>query len=245
MRKSVRNLLTITVIIFVIFLAEYCNAQTSGRFQVQNGDRLEDVTYIYNIPDSSSNSHLPLMIYVGGLSSPGIEFMWPYWKDFATKNNFAQLAVGFKFIDEDWKKNKSYQYPKVWSGEALMRILEILSRTDRVNTKELYLVGISAGAQFVHRFALIHPEICAAVAAHAAGGYDHPSKRIPTKFLITVGDLDNDKISRLEFAKLFVAACKKQGIDVEFKIMPGLGHRQTDDQNNLTQEFFLKVKSNR
>ncbi len=50
------------------------------------------------------------------------------WIDFANKNNFIILSPAFRFDQSDWEKRYSYQYPEVWSGEALLKMLEEKNR---------------------------------------------------------------------------------------------------------------------
>ena len=104
-------------------------------------------------------------------------------------------------------------------------------------------MGISAGAQFAHRFALLYPVKCKAVAAHAAGGYNLPHRKVRTRFLITVGDRDNKEISRVDFAVIFVKACQKKNINAQLKILQGIGHWQTPQQNEMSRQFFVSVKN--
>ena len=159
----------------------------------------------------------------------------------ADESHLAILGLGFLFIPEDWSKKASYQYPQVWSGKALLGILKKFSKEYPIDPQELYLFGISAGAQFSVRFAQMRPDLVKAVAAHAAGGFDLPKKFIPTKFLLTVGELDNKEITRLEMATQFAEACLKVGIDLRLKIIPGIAHRQTEEQNEMSRQFFTKI----
>lgn len=64
---------------------------------------------------------------------------------------------------------------------ALERILDDVGRLVHAKTDKLYLFGYSGGGQFVHRFALAHPERVAKLAVGAAGWYTMPdsSMRYP------------------------------------------------------------------
>ena len=66
---------------------------------------------------------------------------------FADEQRVAVLGLGFLFVEEDWETKTSYQYAQAWSGKALLEILKELSAQNPINPRELYLFGISAGAQ--------------------------------------------------------------------------------------------------
>jgi len=205
------------------------------------------VTYDLYLPALEKGETVPVFICVGGLPSYPDECSDFPWIKFANDEKIAILGLGFKFIDKDWPKKTSYQYAQVWSGRALIKILDILAQEAPIRKDELYFYGVSAGAQFGVRFALNWPQRARAVTAHAAGGYDAPQKYISTKFLITVGELDNTEYSRLEFAKHFTQFSRELGIEITLKIIPGIGHRQTEDQNEMSRNFIRKaiqVKSN-
>ena len=209
------------------------------------------VHYDLYLPKSSTSEKLPVLICVGGLPiidgkyvhSDATECSGEAWETFADTHGLAILGLGFLFDETQWKGNKSYQHPKAWSGKALMEILNKLAISDNLDPNNLYLFGISAGAQFSVRFAFYQPDAVKAVAAHAAGGYDKPKKKINTRFLITVGSEDNKDISRVDWAKFFVERATKLGIYVKPVLVYGLGHSQSDLQNELSRDFFRQVMS--
>jgi len=225
--------------------------QEEGEISLRRPDkkRQEIVTYTYYIPKTNRSSPLPVLVCLGGLNSQGGRYMGSDWKEFARENGFAILSPVFKFSVvseiENFNKRTSYHYPEAWSGETLITILKKIAKTENISSKKLYLFGHSAGAQFVHRFALLYPERCKAVAAHNAGSYDLPQRKINTKFLIAVGENDTTPISRVDLARKFVNACRKKRIKVELEIIPGAGHSLTQEQINLSHQFFLKARRRR
>ncbi|MCM8776302.1 MAG: ankyrin repeat domain-containing protein [Candidatus Omnitrophica bacterium] len=156
------------------------------------------------------------------------------------KNRFVLLSLGFKLDDEDFRKYESYQHPQVWSGTALLKILDRLSEDHPIDKTQLYLIGMSAGAQYVVRFALWRPPSCRAVAAHAAGAYDLPAGYVPVRFLITVGS--RDKSYRLEGAQNFEYYCRLNKIPAKLEIIPNLGHAFTQRQGEMSRQFFAEVR---
>ena len=209
----------------------------------------QSVHYDLYLPKTSDQHKLPVLVCVGGLPiidgkyvhSDPAECSGEAWEKFADENGVAILGLGFLFDEAQWQKKGSYQFPKAWSGKALQAILGELAKSAPIDPENLYLFGISAGAQFSVRYAFYQPNAVKAVAAHAAGGYDNPRKKIKTRFLVTVGSKDNEDISRVDWAKFFVAHAQKRGIFVKPVLIFGVGHQQTELQNEMSRDFFRKV----
>lgn len=182
------------------------------------------------------SNKIKALVFVPGLSGLGQSFVPQEAKKFAIANSMAIIAPTFKWDQDNWKRKESYQYPSVWSGEAFCKIIQNIRIQNDINIDELYLVGFSAGAQFVLRFALYKPELCQAVAAHASGGTVIPQKFQDTKFLISVGSMDK---SRIKKAKKFIGAAKSVDLYAEYKEYQ-VGHSVPDDFFKDVLLFFKK-----
>jgi len=235
-----RGLLTIFFCLSVLAAASLAQAQPFPEILVDNQGVWQRVPYHIYVPPVPAGVKVPVLVCVGGLPSGPDECTGPQWRNFSNRNRVAILGVGFTFVPEDWPAKTSYQYAQAWSGKALLKILDIVGKKNpALDAQKLYMFGISAGAQFCLRFAQMRPDLVRAVAAHASGGYDYPKGYIPTRFLITVGELDNQEIKRLDMAREFVELCRQQGIDVRFEVIPGLTHRQTQKQDSMSRQFFF------
>lgn len=207
------------------------------------------VHYYLYLPEEKPDGLFPVLVCIGGIPMEGDKYIHSDtaectgapWSQFIQENKIAILGIGFLFIPDDWPTKESYQFPKVWSGKALLEILDLVAKEYPINPQELYFFGISAGAQYAIRFAQMRPDISKAVTAHAAGGFDEPEGYIPTKFLLTVGNLDNEDIKRRDMAKEFTRLAKKKKIDIQLKIIPRLDHRQTELQNQMSGDFLEDV----
>lgn len=233
----------IKIIIFIYIILIFSNNIFAGKFKSgeveTSNDANQKVKFQYYFPDKldTTITTLNIIVCAGGLNSTGNEFTGSLWIEFADKNKFVILTPAFRFNQSDWEQQKSYQYPDVWSGEALIKILDTI--TFDIPYK-LYMIGFSAGAQFVHKFALLYPNITEAVFAHAAGGYEYPYKYIRTRFIVSVGANDNQRIDN---AKRFHQLCIDNTIDCELKIYPNLGHDFNSEQINAALNFFEKIKN--
>ncbi len=99
---------------------------------------------------------------------------------------FAPLAVrlGFAlalplFDDRHHRRYQQLLHPRrgIRSDLALLRTLDATAGRHGLDASRLFLFGYSGGAQFVHRFAMCHPQRTAALAVGAAGWYTWPDSQ--------------------------------------------------------------------
>lgn len=244
-----RKIIFTYLILFVCFGKSYAGETHEGEHLIDFKGRTQKVLYKYYVPENASQKQMPIVVCIGGLnlqkgiyahSDPG-ECHYGPWLDFAEQHSVVMLGLGFLFDEDDWPKRQSYQYAQSWSGDALLEILNNLTQKYNFDIDQLYMWGVSAGAQYVMRFAQREPTMVRAVAAHAAGGYDLFEETISTEFLITVGELDNDPTTRLNFAKMIVAQGESKGIKTKLMVVPNIAHVQTEEQNKASRKFFLDV----
>lgn len=128
--------------------------------------------YYYHVPPHMSNGPqepCPVLVLVPGLSGRGEQFVSQQFKEFAQKEGFLIVSPSFVWDSGNWDSQQSYQYPSVWSGEALLEIIDQFEARNNLSTSAMYLFGFSAGAQFALRFCLWNPAQCVACAAHGSG----------------------------------------------------------------------------
>lgn len=65
------------------------------------------------------------------------------------------------------------------SDLALLRIVDSVAAATGADGERLHLFGYSGGAQFVHRFAMMHPHRTATAVVGAAGWYTFPDASLP------------------------------------------------------------------
>lgn len=225
-----------------MFVEAQAAVQRTESISVLNGTSLQPVKYVLYVPDVRPGETLPVFVATHGLAVDPSIFLKPEWIQFAERERFAILGLGFTFVEADWPKKRSYQFADVWSGGALDTILEEVAQEHPVNIQELYLYGVSAGAQFSSRYAFLHPDTVKAATLHSAGWYDYPQDYIPTRFLLTVGALDNTEISRVDFARRFYERAKRRGIDVSLHIVPDVPHYQTPEQDEMSRVFLSQSR---
>ena len=198
--------------------------------------------YYYYIPGTileNPNQYYPLLLAIPWLSGKGEDLITPEFKDFAYKNKFVIISPSFMWDDKNWDSNQSYQYPAVWSGNALLKIVDDFKKEHNIRlSRKYYLFGFSAGAQFALRFALWKPDLCVACAAHASGAPIRPEGKINTKFFVTCGTQD---MERIDTVKEFYNLARQRNIDVTYKTY-NTDHSLTPAQIEDSMKFFAGVR---
>lgn len=200
-----------------------------------------NLEYFYYIPPAvlaGKNESHPLLVLVPGQSGRGEDFVSQQFKDFADAEGFVIIAPSFMFDEDNWATEQSYQYPSVWSGDALLEIIDQVEVKNNVSVSDLYMFGFSAGAQYSARFCLWKPELCVACAAHGFGSSVIPTKYVEVKFFVTVGDQDT---SRIGIVKAFGVAAIKLNIDVVYKEY-SVGHELSSGQITDSLDFFKDAR---
>lgn len=193
--------------------------------------------YYYYIPrEAIKNRKISrqALIMAPPLSGRGESFITVEFKKFADEEWFVIIAPSFVWDEKNWETRQSYQYPAVWSGDALIGIIDKFERDNNIKISKLNLFGFSAGAQFALRFCLWKPEMCATSISHDAGGTIIPDKKIETKFFVTVGNQD---IERIQKAKEFYNLAQSYGIDVKYKEY-NTGHSLIGEQIKDSIDFL-------
>lgn len=201
------------------------------------------LSYYYYIPKKiiqGKNRSVPYLIMVPGLSGRGEDFVSQQFKDFAKKEGFVILAPSFVEDSNNGESQTSYQYPAAWSGAAMNKIMNAFDANQNLEPSRLYLLGFSAGAQFVERYSMLFPDYITACAVNSAGGMDMPVRNQPTKFFVAVGSQDID--DRKKVALDFYNTGQKLGMNVIYK-QYNISHEFSDEEIKDELDFFRTVKN--
>jgi predicted peptidase len=123
-------------------------------------------------------------------------------------------------------------HEQTWDDDALLALLDHLIARFRVDTRRVYLTGLSMGGYGAWSLGLKHPERFAAIAPVCGGGSAGDillANRQKLRALKTLGvwafhGARDDVVPPAE-SKLMVAALRKAGCrDVTLTIYPGIGH---------------------
>jgi len=130
---------------------------------------------------------------------------------------------------------RCYYYPQEFSGKAVLDALDQISRKYPVDINHLLINGLSGGAQFTHRFALMIPNRVTALAINSYSWFDEPNAGA-AKFpwLITIGEAD----PAFNVSVDFVSKLRNVGALPVFKSYIGMVH-EGDERVSHFNDVFL------
>jgi len=149
---------------------------------------------------------------------------------------------------------ESYQMCGPTHEAKLKALIAEVGKTWKLQPK-VFLHGFSAGAQFVHRFAMKNPEMVAGVSAASAGSWstrgfgeiNPAASGIP--FALSCGQYDREKswpsspMNRLEWMHEFAKALKDAHFDMVSRVIPNTGHKVTADTMALAEACFKRARA--
>ncbi len=187
--------------------------------------------YLYAPENYSADRAWPLFVGIHGTGGSGLD-CWNWWQSYADKEGFVLLCPSIADQSGGWYQTDGET--KVFSA-----INQARSRY-RLEPRE-FIAGFSAGAQFVQGFAFKYPQYVSGVAVLSAGNYYIPTpgaQGVP--FLVVIGDRD-DPVS-IQGSESFAAALSQNGFNVQYQVLPGVGHTMTDQAIQATIALFRKTE---
>ena len=143
-----------------------------------------------------------VLVLVPGYNGKGEEMLDPRWKEFAAKNGLVLLAPTFRAEGQENNGGKGYYYPEQGSGEVMEKALAEVTRRTGVATDKVLFFGFSAGAHYVHRFALWKPQQVKVFVAYSAGWWSEPTAQVRNvPALVMCGEADERYAATWEFFK--------------------------------------------
>ncbi len=197
--------------------------------------------YYYYIPESVIKKELkqvPFFIAVPGCNASGKDFAMQF-KKFVEDYEFILVSPTFIVKGGDFEAKISYQYPAVWSANAMNKIIKNISDKNRIEPKGLYFLGFSAGAQFAERYALLYPDYVAAASIFAPGGVTLPTQYVQTRFFYGIGS--NDEDVRKQTAEEFSNKSQELRLNTTYKIYDAI-HELNASEINDGLEFLRQTK---
>ena len=136
---------------------------------------LSDFRLFFHAPDGPGP--FKVLVCVHGISRNAAEHLAAFRA--ATGGGLAVLAPRFgKREFPDYQRLGLYG-KRARSDLALDAALERFSAMTGIETSRFHLFGFSGGAQFAHRYALLHPQRVLSLHAAAAGWYTMPDPHVP------------------------------------------------------------------
>lgn len=191
--------------------------------------------YLYAPPDPTARARFPVFVAVHGTGGSGAD-MFRIWQPHAEREGFVLVCPSFQ---------AGYHRLEAGAGADLVDILDEVMQ-QHPPRRPVFLAGFSGGAQFVHRWAFLHPDKVCGVAALSAGAYDPPpqkAKGVP--FLVSVGRADTGPPNRVTLARWFHGALIQAGYRADLRIYDGVGHSLCEAAIEDTLTFYRRAQSAR
>jgi predicted peptidase len=187
-----------------------------------------ETNYLIYLPEGyeSDSKQWPLLLFLHGASERGSDI------ELIKRNGPPRLieeGQQFPFI------LVSPQCPErtIWDNKLLITLLDEIESKYNVDTRRVYLTGISMGGHATWSLAIQYPERFAAIIPICARGYSqdvYVLKDLP----VCVFHGEKDDIVPISDGKKMVDALEKAGGSVKFTIYPEAGHDAwTETYNNL------------
>ncbi len=198
------------------------------------------------VPESVDLSHpVPLVIAFHGMLIDSKDLMPQY-----TKLNETAKRHGFIIVYPD-ALGKSWGI-SLWKVRADLAffdaLVDKLNGTYKIDPARVYVIGMSNGGYFAHLVGKERSKVVAAVASHsgALGLQTLPGVNAKRKFPVLIIHGDRDGILSVEFARENRSKYKKEGHEVMYVEVPGLGHAWATGLgiNETIWKFFAEHPQN-
>jgi predicted esterase len=184
--------------------------------------------YLYVPRGYSSERAWPLFIGIHGAGGSGLD-CWSMWQSYADQEGFILLCPSIAGDPGGFLQSVGER--TVWSAIAEVQ------RDYRIQPR-MFLAGFSAGAFFVEGFAYHHPHAVSGLAI-LSSGYWIQGVQSPVPILVVIGDHDHPLSVRAN--EEFVAYMRQNGFEVQYEVLPGVGHTLTRKAKSLTIDLFRKT----
>jgi predicted peptidase len=227
---------------FVAFVLLFTLAQSDASMvrtldqKLQQKTRCLNPEYLVFLPKGSSNTKMPLLIYLHGAGGVGDDIKkvkgqsMRVWKGIVKFNKGSCIVVAPQCLKKTRKGKRG-----VWLAEDLNLLLQDLKANLPADSKRIYLTGNSMGGYGTWAWGAHNPEHFAAIAPVVGGiGPGGPKKVTPdlAKWAANLAKVPvyafagaKDKVVPAERSERMIAAIRKAGgKDAKLKIYPNEGH---------------------
>lgn len=186
--------------------------------------------YLYAPKAYSADKEWPLFIGIHGAGGNGLQ-CWQLFQAYAEREGFILLCPSIPGDPGGFYQDVGET--AVWSS------IEQVQKEYRIRPR-MFLSGFSAGAAFIQGFTYHYSQSVSGLAILSSGMYMDPRvfpELIP--ILVVIGDSDN--ATAVQSSRVFVDGLKSYGFDVQYQVLPGVGHTVTREGVNSTMELFRKT----
>jgi hypothetical protein len=192
---------------------------------------IQPVEYYLYVPKAySADQEWPLFIGFHGFGGT-IADCWELWQPYAEREDFILLCPTLANAEDGW-------YPET-AKSVVWDIIGQVKKEYRVKQR-MFIAGYFAGAHFVQEFAYNYPQSVSGASILSAASYDKANLSGKHIFFLVVSGDQIDPFS-VEQSSLFSQYLAQEGFDVQYKLVPGVGHVITKEGRNLTIKLFRET----
>ena len=192
---------------------------------------VQPVEYYLYVPKAyAADKEWPLFIGIHGAGGNGLH-CWHLWQAYADKEGFILLCPSIP--GEPFGFRLDVGENTVWSA------IGEVQRQYRTKPR-MFFTGFSAGAYFIQAFTCDYPRAVSGLSILSSGNYVDPRafpEVIP--MLVMIGDRDN--VIAVQGSRQFVDSLNGYGFNVQYEVMPRVGHAITKEGVKLTIDLFRKT----
>lgn len=165
------------------------------RFTVRRGSPARE--YFHYIPASAS-ARSAVIVLVHGVTRRAAEHIFQFR---TLADRAGAILVAPYFSRSAFGLYQQVVDPKSGARAdlALFDMLDEIGKRTGASTERVHLFGYSGGAQFVHRFVMLHPERAACMLVASAGWYTFPDEQLPYPYGIASAPVPNMEIDPRRF----------------------------------------------
>ena len=191
----------------------------------------QPVDYYLYVPKAyKADREWPLFVGIHGAGGSGLD-CWNMWQAYADKEGFILLCPSIPGDPSGFYQDVGER--TVWSAIGAVQ-------KDYHVKRRMFFNGFSAGAYFIQGFTYHYPSYVNGLSILSAGVYLNPNmfpELVPV--LVVIGSSDNQ--TAVATSQMFVRDLQKYGFEVQYEILPGVGHQVTTRGLNLTINLFRKT----
>ena len=191
----------------------------------------QPVEYYLYVPKAySDDKEWPLFVGIHGAGGNGLQ-CWNMFQAHAEKEGFILLCPSIPGDPGGFYQDVGEN--TVWSA------VNDVQKQYHVRQR-MFFSGFSAGAFFIQGFTYHYPRAVSGLSILSSGLYLDPAmfpEVIP--MLVVIGG--NDHPSAVQESRWFVNDLRKYGFNVQYEVMPGVGHTVTNDGIQLTMDTFRET----
>ncbi|MCI0553983.1 MAG: hypothetical protein L0287_23795 [Anaerolineae bacterium] len=218
-------------LLIVVAILAWMVVQSSVPKDPQQYKHTQPVEYYLYVPEAYfADQAWPLFVGIHGAGGSGLD-CWNLWQSYADTEGFILLCPSIPGDPSGFYQDVGER--TVWSA------IGEVQREYRTRPG-MFFTGVSAGAMFVQGFTTHYPQHVSGLSILSSGFYFDPRSFINLiPIAVVIGDQDDATAVRT--SQIFVSNLRNFGFDVQYELMPGVGHAVTSTSVDVTIEVFRKT----